>query len=121
MIRIFAYFSIFLGVLLLGDAAYDEHRGVAEAASPAGVLTGVSLGTLNTARRDESLQTFRNLMLYQWMRGPLALIAGFTILGLCRRADKADPFSPTFIGDAALDELNRTLTNEQERRRRPIR
>ena len=120
MNRILAYGLILLGIFLLGDAAYDEHRGIAEAASPDGLLTGVSTSAPNVVKRDENPQSFRNLMLYQWLRSPLALCAGLIILGLCRRADRVDPFSPDFAGNDALDELNRTLTDEEQKRHRPI-
>ena len=59
-------------------------------------------------------------MTYQWYRGPLFIFGGFIILGLCRRADRTDPFSPDFAGSDALDNLNRALTEEEKRRQRPI-
>ncbi|MES2569019.1 MAG: hypothetical protein V4710_03070 [Verrucomicrobiota bacterium] len=120
MNRIIAYSLILLGVFLLGDAAYDEHRGIAGAASPDGLLTGVSSHPPNVVKQAEDPQGFRDLMLYQWVRAPLALCAGLFILGLCRRADRIDPFSPDFAGNQALDELNRTLTEEQAKRHRPL-
>jgi hypothetical protein len=53
--------------------------------------------------------------------GPLVLCAGSIILGICRHADRIDPFSPKFAGNAALDELNEALTKEEEARHRPLR
>ena len=120
MNRIFAYGLIMLSVFLFGDAAYDEHRGIADAASPDGLLSGFSSHLPNVVNRSEDPKGFRNLMLYQWVRAPLALCAGLFILGLCNRADRTDPFSPDFAGNQALDELNRTLTEEQAKRHRPL-
>jgi hypothetical protein len=37
-------------------------------------------------------------MAYQWTRGSLPLLAGFIILGICRRTDRFDPFSPDLAG-----------------------
>ena len=112
MTRKFAYGLILFGICLLGDAAWDEHRGIAEAANWGRAAPAV-------VDRAENPKGFRSLMVYQWVRAPLILCAGLFILGLCRRADRTDPFSPDFAGNEALDDLNRTLTEEQDRRKRP--
>lgn len=114
MIRL-AYVIILIGLCLFGDAVHDQHRGIASAATPGG-----GPGLPNTAKFSEDPQGFHNLMLYQWIRASLVLGSGFILIGFCRRADRLDPFSPDFAGDADLDELDRTLTNEREKRRRPI-
>jgi hypothetical protein len=112
--RWLAYILIVIGLIFVADAAYDEHRGVADALSP-----GRGSRRHIVACSDDPEQ-FRNLMTYQWVRGPLFLVGGFIILGFCRRADRLDPFSPDFAGSDALDDLNRTLTEEEQRRHRPI-
>ena len=112
--RSVAYIMIALGIYLLGDAAYDERRGIAEARSPS------RNSRPNVVKRAEDPEEFRNLMQYQWLRAPLILCAGFIILGICRRADRLDPFAPDFAGNSALDELDQTLTEQQEKRRRPL-
>ena len=112
--RVVAYILIVIGLIFLVDAAYDEYRGVAAAHSPG------RGGRLYVINRADDPNQFRNLMAYQWLRGPLALFGGFIILGFCRRADRLDPFSPDFVGSASLDDLNRTLTNEEQRRHRPL-
>ena len=113
--RPLAYILIVTGLFFLGDAAHDEHRGVADAQAPgAGAIRHV----INS--EDDPAQ-FRNLMAYEWFRGPLFLAGGFIILGLCRRADRLDPFSPDFAGSSSLDDLNRTLREEEEKRRRLLR
>ena len=72
------------------------------------------------AKRRDDPAAFRDLMTYQWIRVVLAFSAGLILLGLCRRADRLDPFSDSFAGQAALDELARSLSEEQEKRRRPL-
>jgi hypothetical protein len=59
-------------------------------------------------------------MTYQWLRGPVFVCGGLVILGICRRAERLDPFSRTFVGSASLDELERTLKEEEEKRHRPL-
>lgn len=120
MNRLVAYVLILIGTVLLGDAAYDEQRGIAEAASPDPTGTSSMAHVPNVVRRDEDPKGFRNLMLYQWLRAPLFLLGGLFILCLCRRADSLDPFSADFAGNQALDELNRTLTKEQAKQHRPL-
>jgi hypothetical protein len=117
MTRVFAYYLILVGLLQLADAAYDEQRGVAAAVSPG----GVSAPLLYVIKRADDPEGFRSLMFYQWSQGPAVLLAGFWILGLSRRANRVDPFSPDFAGNQALDDLNRTLTEEQAKRHRPLR
>ena len=90
--RVFAYVLIFIGCLFLADAAFDEYRGVAAALSPG---RGSQSHIIN--RADDPDQ-FRNLMAYQWLRGPLVFFGGFIILGFCRRASRIDPFSPDATG-----------------------
>ncbi len=108
--RALAYILIASGLFCLADAAYDEYRGVADALSP-----GRACQRHVIARADDPKQ-FRNLMAYQWLRGPIVLFGGFIILGLCLRADRLDPFSPNFAGSDALDALNHTLAEEEKRR-----
>ena len=112
--RALAYLLVLLGCIFIADATYDEQqRGVANAVSPRG-------GRHYVISRADDPEQFRNLMAYQWLRGPLFLCGGFIILGFCRRADRLDPFSPDFAGSDALDDLNRTLTEEERRRHQPL-
>ena len=112
--RALSYLLILFGLLSLFDAAYDEYRGVADALPP-----GRSITRYVIARAEDPKQ-FRNLMAYQWLRGPILLLGGIFILNICRRADRLDPFSPNFAGSDALDDLNRTLTEEEKRHHRPL-
>jgi hypothetical protein len=60
-------------------------------------------------------------MNYQWFGAGLFLCAGFAILGIRRRLDRCDPFSPDFAGNRALDECERVLDAELEKKHRPLR
>jgi hypothetical protein len=113
-VKFFAYTLILLGTLLFADAAHDERRGIASTFGPGWTVV------VHRAERSREPEQFRGLMIYQWGRAGLALVAGFSILNMVRRADTLDPFSPTFAGSDALDDLNRTLSEEQERRKRPF-
>lgn len=112
--RLLAYILFGFGLIYLADAAYDENRGVADVVSPTGY------GHRFAVKRAEDPEQFRNLMAYQGVRGTLFLMGGFISLGICRRADRCDPFSPDFAGKPALDDLNRSLTEEDEKRHRPL-
>jgi hypothetical protein len=101
-------------MLLFADAAYDEDRGIASASGPGRTVV------VHIVEESKDPELFRGLMTYQWGRAGLTLVAGFIILSMVRKADTLDPFSPTFAGSDALDDLNRTLTEEQERRKRPF-
>ena len=106
--RYIPHIMIFVGICLLGHAAYDEHRGVV-------------VSRFRLVQRTEDPQRFRSLMLSEWLRASIFVCAGFVILGIYRRADRLDPFSPDFTSNSALDELDQTLTDEQRKQRKPIR
>jgi hypothetical protein len=108
--RVVAYLLIFAGCGLLADTAYDEHRGVASATAPGRSIVRY------VASRSEKPEDFRGLIAYEWIRGFLFLGAGGLLLSICRRADRLDPFSPRFAGKTDLEELERTLDEEQKKR-----
>lgn len=110
-----AYVIIFLGVLLLAAAVNSERKGIAIAAAPTELPT-----LLLTAKRTENAAEFRNLMVYQWAEAGLTFLTGLVLLLIVRRADTLDPFSRTFAGSEAIDDLERTLSREDERRKRPL-
>ena len=113
--RLLAYFLVAVGIFFLTIAARDEHQGVTSASSPRGA------GQPTIIAKAENPKQFRNLMIYEWLRGPIFICGALVILGICRRADRLDPFSPDFAGNAALDDFQRQLTAEQEKQRRPLR
>lgn len=110
--RSVAYLLVCLGVLLLITAAYSEHSGIAMAMAPTELSTIVSV-----AKQTENPEEFRNLMTYEWLESGLTVLAGVVILAFVRRADTLDPLSDRFSGSDAIDELERTLKQEEERRR----
>ncbi len=109
-----AYAVILVGICLLGGAAYDEQRGIAlESSRHSDPWTRL-------VRRQDRPERFRDIMQFEWLRGAIALCAGLVILGLERRMDRLDPFSPRFAGNAAIDDLDATLAQEQRRRKQPL-
>ncbi len=112
---VIAYFWILLGVILFALAANDEQRGIASVA-PWGGFNGV----VYTANKADDPKQFHNLMTYQWIRASLVLASGIIFLEICRRADRIDPFSKHFAGKRELDELEKELDHEKEKRRRPL-
>ncbi len=111
--RSLSYLLIVLGFILVGTSAYDEHRGIASVMPPGRYARRI------TVKRSEHPDDFHNIMIYQWSRALVALCGGFIILGICRRADRRDPFSPDFSGASALDECEHTLDAELEKKHRP--
>jgi len=112
--RPLAHFLIIWGVILLLFAAYDEHREIASVIPPG------RYGRRQIIKKADKPEEFRNLMIYQWLRDSLVVSAGFIILGMCRRADSLDPFSPDFAGKSEIDDLERTLDEEEQKRHRPL-
>jgi hypothetical protein len=113
--RAVGYGLILFGICLFVAAAYDEHWGVSSVTPPrreAGQIV---------VNKDEDLKHFRGVMIYQWTLGALLVCVGSSIVRFCRHSDCTNPFSSRFAGNAALDELNRVLTKEEERRHRPLR
>lgn len=107
MVRFLSWFLILIGLLSLGGAVHDEWRGVADVSAP-----GRSMKRYVIARADDPRQ-FRNLMAYQWARGPLFLCGGLILRRLCRQADRLDPFSPDYVGSAAFKDEKRDSTEEK--------
>jgi len=101
--RFFPFVLILVAAVLLWDAVDETLSGEAVAASPS------RAGTVHKVYRSDDPEGFQNLMTYQW--GAVLLIggAGIGVLCLFRRMDRNDPFSPTFRGNTALDDLGHSL------------
>jgi hypothetical protein len=110
--RSLAYLLIALGSILLLLAAYDEHREIASVMAPSRSMI------LIIVKKSDNPQEFRNLMTYQWLRGFFLLGAGVIILGIVRRADRLDPFSPDFVGKTEVDKLGQML--DEKKKREPV-
>jgi uncharacterized membrane protein AbrB (regulator of aidB expression) len=100
---------ILLGIILLALAAYDLVRGTATATPP-------GAGNTMIAKKAEHPQDFQRIMAYQWLRGSIIVYTGLFLLRRCRRAEQMDPFFPEFAGKTEVDELERTLDEEQRKR-----
>jgi hypothetical protein len=110
-----AYLLIVVGAGLMWDAARDEQRGIATVLAPARMKAQA------TAAKVDNPERFRELMTYQWVFALFPVGVGAFLLGMIRRADRLDPFSRNFVGLKSLEDLQRTLAEEGEKRRRPLR
>jgi len=108
--RVTRAFLFILAVFLLASTTYDEHRGI--------TVPPDRFAVLGEVRKDDDPKQFRSIMTYKWIRGSLFLIAWSALVGIRRRMDKLDPFSPNFAGNAELDELGRDLDKEEKQRER---
>jgi len=117
-VRAVGIFLVCLSIYLAGHAAYDERRGIAEPPYvPARNYEDFRLKVQRAANPEK----FRALMNYEWAC-PIAFgIAGLLILRIVRKANRNDPFSPTFQGTSSLDECGRTLDAELHRKHSPLR
>jgi hypothetical protein len=113
--RAFARLLMGFSLFLFAHAAYDEDRGIA---APPFVPSRYSRPI---ERRDINPVMFRALMTYEWECPFAFFMAGAIILGMVRRADRCDPFSPAFAGKAALKECERTLDAELRKKHSPLR
>jgi hypothetical protein len=113
--RFLAFVLIVFGFYFFAGAAYDEYRGIASATSPGRYSQSYA------AKREDDPKQFRGLMTYQWGRAILVTIGGFIINGICQRADESDPISHKFGGKSSVTDLDRTIAEEEKRRRgRPV-
>lgn len=110
--RAIAYILFGIGLILMALATYDEYRGVAAVISP-------SRRTLKvyTSRKVDDPTGFRNLMTYEWIRAILAVTIGWGLLMFFRRLNRLDPLSPSFQGGKALDDLEKTLSERENKDR----
>ncbi|HZJ14439.1 MAG TPA: hypothetical protein VFD27_05280 [Chthoniobacteraceae bacterium] len=117
--RVLAYLFISFSVYLLVHAAYDEDRGIAD--PPYVPVNGYTFYDRPVEHRDTHPEMFRALMNYEWACPIAVLAAGLIILGVVRRADRRDPFSPSFSGTSALADCERTLDSELRKKHSPLR
>ena len=113
--RILAYLFVGFSFYLFGHAAYDEHRGIAAPPYVPGRYTRP------IEHRDSNPEMFRALMDYEWACPFVFFIGGLIIFGIVRRADRCDPFSPSFSGTSSLDDCERTLDAELRKKHSPLR
>lgn len=107
MMKIVAYIVLLIGVVALVDAGMEQMSGHAKAMSP-----GRSFH-INEANREEHPEEYRNLMSYQWIRAATIMGAGVCLISLIRKADRLDPFSPSFQGGKEIDKLAEHLDKKR--------
>ena len=112
--RIVSYFFMVVGMLLLASAGYDEYRGTTHA--PSGRYSGYTHYSISKQGRPEE---FHNAMIVHLSRSLLLLLAGIVLFMIDRGQERADPLSPDFAGNKALDEWGDAMKKEEERRRHP--
>jgi hypothetical protein len=96
---------------MFASAGYDEYRGVTQ------IQVGRSLPEIIT--KTSSPEDFHNAMAYHWFYALMVLIAGIIAYTIDRGQEKADPFSPDFAGNKALDEWSDAMKKEEEQRKHP--
>lgn len=69
-------------------------------------------GSTIVADRQTKPEEYQRLMNYQWARAGISGLAGLILLYLARRKERLDPFSPSFQGNAAVDELGAYLDKQ---------
>ncbi|MEN3944082.1 hypothetical protein WJU23_22460 [Prosthecobacter sp. SYSU 5D2] len=97
-----AYGLLLLSLIFLADGIQESLSGQVEVRAPRSASS-------SKADRVTQPAEFRNLMNYQWARAGLTAAIGLIFLGLKRRSDRLDPFSPSFQGNASVDELGEIL------------
>jgi hypothetical protein len=109
--RIFSYLLLLVSVLMFASAGYDEYRGITHIQAPR------SLPEIFT--KTSNPEQFHNAMTYHWAYASVVLIAGIIVFRIYRGLEKADPFSPDFAGNKALDDWSDAMKKEEEQRKHP--
>ena len=111
--RILSYILMVFGILLLASAGYDEFRGTTRAP------TGRYSHSHYTITKHDKPEQFRDAMAYHWFYASMLLIAGFILYMIVKGQEKADPLSPDYAGNKALDDWSDAMKKEEERRKDP--
>ena len=131
MTRAAAYILILWGIVLLARNVRDEVQGETRIHVPPPpweefnpvryhpFLHPADLSMLHPIRAREAPQQFRQAMTRHWLLSLLPLCAGLWLLAWLRRMDRLDPLSPSFQGTDALDDLDRTMRDQQQQRNNP--
>jgi hypothetical protein len=100
-----------ISVLMFASAGYDEYRDVTH------IQVGRSLPEIITKTSDS--EQFHDAMTYHWAYASVVLIAGIILYMINRGQEKADPLSPDFAGNKALDDWGDAMKKEEEQRKHP--
>lgn len=79
-----ALIIVVLGLVLAGDAAWEQHSGHAEAMAPSRRMRTVA------ASREAAPVEFEGIMAYQWIRALAVLGGGIFLLTRVLRAERTD-------------------------------
>jgi hypothetical protein len=109
--RIFSYLLLLVSVLMFASAGYDEYRGITR--------IQVGRGLPETILKKSNLEQFHNAMTYHWAYAIVVLIAGILVYTINRGMERADPLSPDFAGNKALDDWSDAMKKEEEQRKHP--
>jgi hypothetical protein len=109
--RIFSYLLVLIGILMFAHAGYDEYQGVTTIQAPRSLPEVVT-----KASRPED---FRGAMAYHWYYAFAVLIAGIIVYMIDRGLERADPMSPDFAGNKALDDWSDALNKQEEEGKKP--
>jgi hypothetical protein len=111
--RIVSYILAVVGILLLSSAGYDEFRGSTRAP------TGRYSHSHYTITKKDKPEEFHNAMKYHWFYASVLLIAGFIAYMIDKGQERADPLSPDYAGNKALDDWSDAMKKEEELRKHP--
>ena len=111
IMRIFSYLLVLIGILMFASAGYDEYRGITSIQAPRSLPEVVT----KASKPDD----FRGAMAYHWYYAFAVLIAGIVVYMIDRGLEKADPMSPEFAGNKALDDWSDAMKKEEEQRKHP--
>jgi hypothetical protein len=112
--RSVACLLILLAIYNFRKGVYDQERGVAT------FQRGRGLEVQVIAKADDP-EGFRNLISHRWTRGTVMLLGGLMVLGIARRSDASDPFSPDFGKGSEPETQDPVLEAELRRRRGGLR
>lgn len=107
--RIFSCLLVLISILMFASAGYDEYWGITT------IRVGRSLPEV--VRKTSEPESFRGAMAYHWYYAFAVLVTGIIAYMIDRGQEKADPMSPDFAGNKALDDWSDAMKKEEERRK----
>ena len=104
--RIFSYLLVLISILMFASAGHDEYRGITT------IQAGRRLPEVVT--KASQPESFRGAMAYHWYYAFAVLAAGIIAYMIDRGQEKADPMSPDFAGNKALDDWGDAMKKQEE-------
>jgi len=109
--RLFSYLLVLVGILMFASAGYDEYQGTTS------IKAGRSIREV--VKKASQPESFRGAMAYHWYYAFAVLMAGIIVYMIDRGLERADPMSPDFAGNKALDDWSDAMKKEEEQRKHP--